>query len=579
MKRNYVPTTLDSFLSENRNIMLKRKYGEKDPVVIRSNAPLRNRVVDYVNENKAVPKNRLKKYIMGINEGAKNPIASANMWLSRNSKFFITESKNNTTYYKLSPLGKKLLSSLKPNISESEKISRRIEENAPSKKRDKKTYDFVDRTKGEPRPGIYDGDVNESRIPEEQVGDLENYDLREMSNEEHGDLMVNWYELTNKEDGSVIYCAVKPDGTREFYTVHPKEAGEARDIEAREGRVKDREQKEKNVIPKPDDLDERYTAVPIEAPSKDDSLFDSWYRLISDTGEVIYAKVLSPTTPGAQATVIYYSDVPEHLLGPGETSADLDPVGPGMENPSELDDKYEEKGPLDESSKNRLKRIVESMKSKGKIKEEEDEEDEEEEDEDKEKDELSFDDLDIDKEEVPEDEEEEEKEDEEEDVPEDEEEKVEITEFVITVDDVEEAIEELEELEIEAEQVLDEEGEPIEDQIKVSADYWESLRTWLEEKGVDIEEMFGGEIETEEFEEPEGEEFELEDEEKEKDEEEPELDFDLDLDDIDLEKEGEEDVEESITGMETPEKENWPNLVKGRQVTINIGESEKSKKK
>ena len=34
-------------------------------------------------------------------------------------------------------------------------------------------------------------------------------------------------------------------------------------------------------------------------------------------------------------------------------------------------------------------------------------------------------------------------------------------------------------------------------QIKVSADNWEKLKGWLESKGVDIEEMFGGQIETE----------------------------------------------------------------------------------
>ena len=44
--------------------------------------------------------------------------------------------------------------------------------------------------------------------------------------------------------------------------------------------------------------------------------------------------------------------------------------------------------------------------------------------------------------------------------------------------------------------------EPVEyeeNKIRVSAEYWDKLKPWLEEKGVDIEEMFGGEIETKEL--------------------------------------------------------------------------------
>ena len=51
---------------------------------------------------------------------------------------------------------------------------------------------------------------------------------------------------------------------------------------------------------------------------------------------------------------------------------------------------------------------------------------------------------------------------------------------------------------IDSEEADDLSGEEFEeDQIKVSAENWDAFKGWLEDKGVDIEEMFGGEIEVE----------------------------------------------------------------------------------
>jgi hypothetical protein len=41
-KKSYVPVTLNEFLNESKSITLKRKYGERQPVVVGANAPLRN---------------------------------------------------------------------------------------------------------------------------------------------------------------------------------------------------------------------------------------------------------------------------------------------------------------------------------------------------------------------------------------------------------------------------------------------------------------------------------------------------------------------------------------------------------
>ena len=105
------------------------------------------------------------------------------------------------------------------------------------------------------------------------------------------------------------------------------------------------------------------------------------------------------------------------------------------------------------------------------------------------------------------------------------------------------------------------EGE--ESQIRVPAADWDKLSGWLDAKGVDVEEMFGGEIEVE------GAEGETD-----------EINFD-DLEDIDVEggeheaketpeeeekekAEGDDDddVDESVTGMKKQEDEKWPNLTK-----------------
>jgi hypothetical protein len=433
MKRSYVPVTLDAYLNESKTITLKRGYGERQPVVVGATAPLRNQVLSFVAESQRVTKTDLKKFIAGLNEGSKNPIASANMWLQRNSKFFVTESKNGITYFKLSPIGQRLAKRFASpsQISESEtkNIRRKLNEMAPLKSlrniRSSKdledfdeeeledevgNYDFVDRTKGYPRPGLYDEEVEECNEEKEEI------------------------EECDKEDKK-----------------------------------------------------------------------------------------------------------------------------------------------MDESTKERIKKIIENIKAKRGQKLNEAEEEEAE-------DELTFDDLDLGSEDEKEEEGEEledegeEKEEEGEELEDEGEEKVEITEFVITVDNVEEAIEELSEEGVDAEQVVDEEGEPVENQIKVSADSWEALRGWLEEKGVDIEEMFGGEIEVEDEEGLEGEEIEgdedLESAGEEGAEELEGEDFSLEGGD-ELEglegEEGEElggeeeDVEESVEGMEREENQKTPNLVAGKQ--------------
>ena len=407
MKKQYVQVTLDAYLNESKSITLKRGYGKRKPVVVGAQAPLRNQILAFVSESQKVSKFELKRFIAGLNETSKNPVAAANMWIKRNAKFFIIENKSGVTYFKLSKIGKRLTSHLKP-------IS--ISEQGPQPKPG--SYDFIDRKKGYARPGIYDEEDEESELDEE--------------------------------------------------------------------------------------IDE-----------------------------------------------------------------------------------------IDEAQKVRIKKIIENIKAKRNKKLNEADEDEVKDDDEVDKkdkdedDELTFDDLDLDSDEDKDKDEDkdedkedgEEKEDKEvgDEDKEDGEDKVEITEFIITVDNVDEAIDELSELEVTAEKVLDEEGEEIEDQVKVSADDWEALRGWLEEKGVDIEEMFGGEIEVEDEDEIKPEENledvedleDLGDLEGDKDLEGPDSEeFSLELDDDELDLEPEKDVEESVAGIGGEEIEKPP--IQGKEVTITI---------
>ena len=428
MKQTYVPVTLDQYLNESKTITLKRGYGERKPVVVGSTAPIRNQILSYVAENQRVAKTDLKRFIAGLNEGSKNPNASAIMWLKRNSHFFVTESKEGQTFFKLSPIGRRLADRFvqAPSTTLSEQ------------KKNKDDYDFVDTKKGYPRKGLYD------------------------VSEEEEDKKEECSETVTESRKAKIEAIIE--------RIRSKRAQELR-----EGKEESLEEEAKFMGKDP--------LAGIEKSKK--------------------------------------------KLG-GKLDKNLH---------NQLEDSQEK-------DENELSKFPEE-KAKKKINEAEEEKPDEE-------DELSFDDLDLGdeeekKEEKPAEGEEKPEEKEEEKPDEGEEDKVEITEFIITVTNAEEAIKELDELGVPAEKVEDEEekeegeeekeegeekeeegeekekegeekeedslnlGEAAEgeepeaeEKIKVSVDYWEPLKKWLEEKGVNIEELFGGEIEIEE--EPEGEE-------------------------------------------------------------------------
>jgi len=498
--KNYVPVTLDQYVNESSSITLKRGYRGKNPVVVGASAPIRNQVLAYVNESQRISSTDLKRFVAGLNETNANPNAAATMWLRRNGKFFVTESRNGHTFYKLSTLGKRL---------------------------------------------------------------------------------VNRF--------------AQPSGNVSEGGIHPKKTVKS------DGKAKDAKkgQEDNMILDKDAEVEEPCSKnESVEMPKKAKGRFGGRY-----------------------STKEYHN-----LLDDGQDKDD-----------SEIDgfEKEISEGVSAERRK-RIESIIENIRSSNmnRLNEEDEEGDDEE------ADELTFDDLDLSGEEGGEkggdeegddldldledkgDEEGEEGEEGEGDDLDlgdegDDDDKVEITEFIITVDDPEAAIEELGELGVSAERVLAEgfvnegeeaeEGEDLEGdeehekeesdddeseekeegdddekysetEISVKADDWDALKGWLEDKGVDVEEMFGGEIEVEDEVDVEG------------GEEGDELDLDVDTDgdgdmdtEIDLEDLGDEEgdeldldlggedkeMEESITGMENHEKDT-NNLIHGaKQVVIN----------
>jgi hypothetical protein len=506
MKNNYVPTTLNEFLNESKNFVLKRKYGERQPISVGSIAPIRNQVLSYVNENKIISRNDLRKFILGLNEGTIKP-AAVSMWMKRNEKYFIAESKNGVTYYKLSDLGKRLANRIspieKPVLTESRLYESKVaKKNGISPVQVKKIKRIYNKLKKEDytKEQLYKAVSKECGCSVPEVKKVM-ADLKE--------------SYSYRRGGCGCGHGVKPRRLTEGCTC--VEDDHDYDIDDYESRFDPDEEPRrfgrKLELPKRnlrdiDDEDEFEPGQAFDYEDEDNDFQDEDYK------------------PRRH-------DFTDRRTGkPGLYDEDLEDEA--IDEPFEEDD-------MDESfqrKQRKMKRIVENIRRRrARLLEEESTEEPLEEKKEK-KEEV---------EETPEEptEETEEKSDDESqefnENPEDEDEegKVEITEFVITVDNTEEAIKELEEKEVTAEKVMDDEGNEIEGQIKVNADSWDKLKEWLEEKGVDVKEMFGGDIEVEETEEP------VEDETKEEGEESDEdiLSF-LNDDEDEGEKEEEPEKEE-----------------------------------
>ncbi len=598
--KNYVPITLDQYINESKSITLKRGYRGQNPVVVGANAPVRNQILSYVAEGVKVGASDLKKFIAGLNETNANPNAAANMWLRRNGKFFVTESKGSQTFFKLSTLGQRLVNSFVPTSE----LSEGEEGKSDKKVFEKKKYDFkVNEDWIQKLKNLLDEKPEIEPIFQERIEELRAQypDFDEQLGEVSGkDKYVPELEELVRDLGAA------PEEGDQFRmrfseSLQEKKKYDFKDPKTGEAGIYDEED---------EDIDETCSKTHENCTC---GCKEGEKCTCNETNESVEIPKKAKANLGGKL------DPKLHNLLSKDQNKDEDEIKGFTKEISEND----ESG-ISEERKARIEAIIENIKSRTEkpINEAEEEKEEEKEEEvaDDASDELSFDDLDLSGEdgEKAKGEDDEKAEGEEADAEDKDadvdaegddeyDEKVEITEFIITVDDVDSAIAELEELGVDAEKVIDteaggsiDEAEDVENaeggedpesgddeagdglvykdnEISVDAEDWDNLRGWLEDKGVDVEEMFGGEIEVEDVdddEDPDAVDLEDADVDLEGD---GDVDLDLALDgeggegseELELEVDPGEDVEESVTGMEKEEEEQTPNLFKtAKEITF-----------
>jgi len=523
MGKNYVPKTLSEFLLESKSITLKRKYGERPAVNAGVNAPLRNRVLSFIAESDSVSKADLKKFIMGLKEGG-SPVA-ANMFISRNAKYFITESKNDNTYFKLSNLGERLINQFTKsnNLSESF-VTARKKFSSILENRDRSVQ-------------IEDDDNNENFDVEETEDEIiftyhknKPEDIDDDDDSEEVEFKDDDIDVDDEDEENELESEDDDEDDEDVEENDELEDDDLDDIEDYEDRSFDFKDKGRPGLQDSAELDENQIA-------RMKNIIKNLKRNRLSTGDFVEIN-----ESGEKYEIVRFDkDSKEYIV--------LD----------ENDQKWKYNAKLLEENSTLIKSYInEADEAKS-----------------DEADELS----DKDVEETPES-----TETSEEPNLENETEKVEITEFIITVDDVDSAIEELGELGVHAERVpvekpveevpteepeepaapaeptapqtgpqtpeqqqlakeslaafvknmlyeaeqpdnelgLGDQGEvtseldqtapteptdePVpateefeQNKIKVNAQDWDALKGWLEEKGVNVQEMFGGEIETEDI--------------------------------------------------------------------------------
>lgn len=462
---NYVSTTLDGYLNESRNITLTRKYGSKEPVVVSSKAPLRNKILAFVAENVKVTKNALKRHMMSLNESSTSS-AAASMWMKRNAQYFITESKNGVTFYKLSNIGKKLISTfgIDESISEgcncgstkiikkpgskktTSKRTNESEEEDGSKK--VKTHDFED----DGEKGIYD-EKNTSSTDKVNEGKKKKKNKKK-----------------NKKAAKKIKNLVESIKARRMFEAEDVDKDDVDDEDSVDAVDDDAELK--------DDVDDEDNTDDVndedDTDTDDDKVEITEFIITVDDPESAIAELAELGIDAEIVTDEAPSDEIETKDDLFADDSDEDSVDDVDDEDLDLDIDGEIEGE-DSDKKN------ESMN---------------EEDEEPAEDELFSDEP--------------------------------IEDEATKDDEVDEPVED------------DEVDEPaVGNQIKVSADNWDALKGWLEEKGVDTEELFGGEIVSEDD-----------------DDIEDEIDFDEleDLEDYDDDTKKDDDVEDSDDSNDSDEK-------------------------
>ena len=102
--------SFDEFLNEGR-VTVKRKYTEAHPEKsVSDRAPIRERVLSFVNEKGSVSRQELLEFLKAMNEETGG--TTSRKWLTKNPTLFVIKEKNGVKTYTLSSYGKKVHESI-----------------------------------------------------------------------------------------------------------------------------------------------------------------------------------------------------------------------------------------------------------------------------------------------------------------------------------------------------------------------------------------------------------------------------------------------------------------------------------
>lgn len=110
MKNKYILTADEFLLMESLNekiVTAKRKYGDYPSINISTHAPVREKILSYINQMGVVTETELQMYLTKLSEeSGKRPNFD---WIKRNSKYVIEREIDGEKVYKLSRLGQKVI--------------------------------------------------------------------------------------------------------------------------------------------------------------------------------------------------------------------------------------------------------------------------------------------------------------------------------------------------------------------------------------------------------------------------------------------------------------------------------------
>jgi hypothetical protein len=107
--KDFFPSFIE-FVNEAR-VVVKRQYTSSHPEkAVSDYAPVRERILSFINEKGTVTRTQLLEFIRGLNETTGRTTSAG--WINKNSNYFNVKEANGTKYYSLSKLGERVHTSI-----------------------------------------------------------------------------------------------------------------------------------------------------------------------------------------------------------------------------------------------------------------------------------------------------------------------------------------------------------------------------------------------------------------------------------------------------------------------------------